>query len=196
MASAIHKTLPNSPYSSDEDCLAAISRGNEQALANLFDRYNRILFSFITRILSERQDAEDVLQEVFLQVWRTAGTFDERRGRAFTWLVTLARSRAIDRLRSAAVRERAITETLDDLTGPESEPSALDDAQLMEKREVVKSALRKLPREQTETLLLAYFAGLSQTEIAERTTTPLGTVKTRMRSGLAKLRNILADQKN
>src|SRR5258708_3610831 len=92
--------------SSDGDLLRALARGDQTALADIYDRYRLILFGLVMRILHDRAEAEDVLQETFLQVWRRAGDFDEARGRAFTWLVTIARSRALDRLRSAGSRAR------------------------------------------------------------------------------------------
>src|SRR5919107_309207 len=100
---------PEQAQTTDLDVLRAIAGGDEQALSALYDRYRLILFGLILRILHSRQEAEDVLQEVFLQVWRRASDFDETRGRPFTWLVTLARSRGIDRLRTLAARERVAT---------------------------------------------------------------------------------------
>src|SRR5438105_133923 len=97
-----------SAKSSDGDLVRAIARGDESALAEVYDRYRLILFGLVMRILHDRAEAEDVLQEAFLQVWRRAGDFDESRGRAFTWLVTIARSRALDRLRSHGARERIV----------------------------------------------------------------------------------------
>jgi len=130
-----------------------------------------------------------VLQEVFLQVWRCAADFDETRGRPFTWLVTLARSRGIDRLRTLAARERvAVAGARDEA---EVVSDAASDTLRSEQRDVVNSALAQLPDEQSQLLLLAYFDGLSQSEIAERLGAPLGTVKTRMRTGLMKLRELL-----
>src|SRR5215210_5089660 len=172
--------------------LHAIARGDEQALAALYDRYRLILFSLINRILHSQPEAEDVLQEVFLQVWRRASAFDEARGRPFTWLVTLARSRAIDRLRSLGSRDRTAQEAARDV--PDSISSAADDAVKSEQGEIVRRALQELPEEQRRTLLLAYFEGLTQSEISERLNTPLGTVKTRMRSGMIKLRELLGDR--
>ncbi|HYG81713.1 MAG TPA: sigma-70 family RNA polymerase sigma factor [Pyrinomonadaceae bacterium] len=173
----------------DVETLRAIAGGDEQALAALYDRYRLILFGLILRILHSQPEAEDVLQEVFLQVWRRASDFDETRGRPFTWLVTLARSRAIDRLRSTSARERTADEAARAL--PDSISDAASDAVKSEQGEIVRRALAELPEEQRRALLLAYFEGLTQTEIAERLGAPLGTVKTRMRSGLIKLRELL-----
>jgi len=97
---------PEAAPTSDNELLRAVARGDEGALAQIYDRYRLILFGLIVRILHSREDAEDVLQEVFLQIWRRAADFDEARGRAFTWLVTVARSRALDRLRSMGARAR------------------------------------------------------------------------------------------
>ncbi len=181
---------PEPARTSDAELLHAIARGDEQALASLYDRYRLILFGLVLRILHSREEAEDVLQELLLQVWKRASDFDEARGRPFTWLVTLARSRAIDRLRSLGARDRATTESARD-AGPEPWSDAADDAIRSEQSEIVRQALAELPEEQRQALLLAYFEGLTQTEIATRLGAPLGTVKTRMRSGMIKLRELL-----
>lgn len=174
---------------SDVSILQAIARRDETALAQLYDRYRVILFGLLLRILHNREEAEDVLQEVFLQVWRRAADFDENRGRPFTWLVTLARSRAIDRLRSLAARDRV---ALAGAREPSEEVSdAVDDALKSEQKSVVTTALAQLPEEQQQPLLLAYYDGLTQSEIAKKLNAPLGTVKTRMRAGLKKLREQL-----
>lgn len=172
--------------------LKAIARQDETALAELYDLYRGILFGLLVRILSSREEAEDVLQEVFLQVWRRAADFDENRGRPFTWLVTLARSRGIDRLRSLAARERV---AIAGAREPAEEVSdAVADAFRSEQKGLVNAALAQLPDEQQQPLMLAYFDGLTQSEIAARLGAPLGTVKTRMRSGLIKLRELLGKQ--
>ncbi len=174
----------------DVELLKAVALKDESALAQVYDRYRVILFGLLVRILNNRQEAEDVLQEVFLQVWRRAADFDENRGRPFTWLVTLARSRAIDRLRSLAARERVA------LAGAKEESEAVSDAASdayrSEQRGLVTAALAQLPEEQQQALMLAYFEGLTQSEIAARLGTPLGTVKTRMRTGMMKLREALS----
>ena len=175
----------------DDDLLQAISRGDESALAALYDRYRLILFGLIMRILHDRQEAEDVLQETFLQVWRRADDFEPSRGRAFTWLVTIARSRALDRLRMLGSRSRFVE--ADEQPSNDKVIDATQQWVKSEQGEIVRQALRELPEEQRRTLLLAYFEGLTQAEIAERLGDPLGTVKTRMRSGLIKLRELLRD---
>lgn len=181
------------PHDQDVDLLKAVAARDEAALGQLYDRYRLILFGVLMRILNNREEAEDVLQEVFLQVWRRAADFDENRGRPFTWLVTLARSRGIDRLRSLASRERVVTMAGAGATeGSEEVSDAAADAIRSEERGVVNSALSQLPEEQKRPLMLAYFDGLTQSEIALQLGAPLGTVKTRMRTGMMKLRELLS----
>lgn len=177
---------------SDIALLQAIAGGDEAALARLYDQYRVILFGLLVRILNSREEAEDVLQEVFLQVWRRAGDYDEQRGKPFTWLVTLTRSRAIDRLRALGSRQRLASSAAQEQ--PEEASDALKETYRSEQKEIVRRALAELPEEQRRTLLLAYFEGLTQSEIAAKINAPLGTVKTRMRSALTKLRETLGTQ--
>lgn len=179
---------------SDVNLLHAIARGDEAALARLYDAYRVILFGLLVRILNSREEAEDVLQDVFVQVWRRAKDFDDKRGRPFTWLVTLTRSRAIDRLRQLAARQRLTAGATQDQEHSEEVSDALTDAVRAEQQRVVRKALAELPEEQRHTLVLAYFDGLTQSEIASKLNAPLGTIKTRMRSGLIKLRSLLSGQ--
>ena len=183
---------PESAPVSDVELLHAVARGDEVALARLYDKYRVILFGLVLRILHSRQEAEDVLQEVLLQVWKRASDFDETRGRPFTWLVTVTRSRAIDRLRSLGSRERVAQTAAREII--EETSDAINDAIRAEEGRVVRDALQELPEEQRRVLELAYFDGLTQSEVARRLATPLGTVKTRMRSGMIKLRELLGDQ--
>lgn len=180
---------PDSGQTADVELLKAVARGDEQALAQLYDNYRVILFGLLVRILNSREEAEDVLQEVFLQVWRRARDFDETRGKPFTWLVTLARSRAIDRLRSLGARDRVAQASVREAA--EEVSDAARDTFRSEQRALVTSALSQLPEEQKRPLVLAYFDGLTQSEIAAKLGAPLGTVKTRMRAGMIKLRELL-----
>jgi len=186
------RVKPESAQVSDVELLHAVARGDEVALACLYDGYRVILFGLLVRILNSREEAEDVLQEVFLQVWKRASDFDEARGRPFTWLVTLARSRAIDRLRSLGSRERVAQNAAREII--EETSDVIEDAIRAEEAKVVRQALQEIPEEQRRVLELAYFEGLTQSEVARRLETPLGTIKTRMRSGMIKLRELLGDQ--
>ena len=187
-----NRLQPEREQESDVALIKAIAARDEAALAQIYDRYRVVLFGLLMRILNNREEAEDVLQEVFLQVWRKAEDFDETRGRPFTWLVTMGRSRGIDRLRTLASRDRVAEAGARE---PSEETSdAAHDAFKSEQRGLVNDALAQLPDEQKGPLMLAYFDGLTQSEIATHLGAPLGTVKTRMRTGLIKLRELLAGQ--
>ena len=174
----------------DSELLRAVARGDEAAFARVYDRYAPILLGLMLRILRSRPEAEDVLQEVFLQVWQQARSFDPARGRAFTWLATLARSRAIDRLRAVDSRERAALRSAEDGQQPAAagpQDWADEEAIRSERAEAVRAALAELPEEQRQVLVLAYLDGMTQSEIAAAKNQPLGTVKTRTRTGLKRL---------
>jgi RNA polymerase sigma-70 factor (ECF subfamily) len=172
--------------------MSAIARGDSNALGELYDRYGAILFGLLVRILHDRSEAEDVLQEVFVQTWRRAGDFDPSRGRVLAWLAMLARSRALDRRRALASRNRTAAEAGDE--SDERSPDAVLQAMVAEDARRVRRALESIPEAQREVLRLAYFEGLSQREIAARLTRPLGTVKTHTRLGLLRLRELLGEE--
>jgi RNA polymerase sigma-70 factor (ECF subfamily) len=150
-----------------------------------------MLFALALKILSDRTEAEDVLQETFVQIWKTAGSFDEGRGKPLGWLIVLTRSRAIDRLRSRTTRARYAESIAQD--GSQAAPAATpaDEALASEAQRTVRSALNALPTDQRLPIEMAYFGGLTQFEIAQQLSQPLGTVKTRMRTGMVRLREQL-----
>ena len=178
----------------EEILLERVSAGDSQALAELYDRFSGMLLGLATKILGDRSDAEDVLQEVFVQVWRQAGRYRRGRSSVSTWLVLITRSRSIDRLRSRNVKRRtalaAHREEPSAHTSPEGVRIVLRD----ERRKRLSGALAELPEKQRKVLEMAYYQGLTQREIAEATETPLGTVKTRTLLAMRKLRQTLEDE--
>ncbi len=160
------------------------------ALAVLYDLHGGVVYSVALRILRSTGDAEEVTQEVFLYAWEKADLFDAKRGSLRAWLGTRARSRAIDRLRHHRSQERRREALARESSAdfPASMASAEREGSAATTRDMVRRALDQLPKEQRETIEIAYFEGLSQSEIAARTQTPLGTVKTRMRQGMMRLR--------
>jgi len=166
------------------------ARGDQSALAELYDETSRLVFGLVLRIIGDRSTAEEVLLDVYTQAWRQAANYDEDRGAPLAWLMTIARSRAIDRLRSSKHDQYkdpldAVAEISDQ--EPDPEQATVDS----ERRRLVRSALDTLPVEQREVVELAYYSGLSHSEIAMRLGQPLGTVKTRTRLAMIKLRDIL-----
>jgi RNA polymerase sigma-70 factor (ECF subfamily) len=171
----------------DEELLAAIARGDERALGELYDRLGGVAYRLAVRVLRDPALAQDAVQDAFLAVWRTAVAFDPARGKASTWLLTLVHRRAVDVVRR---EDRRRAEPLDD--APVAAGDAVDEsAEVREERRRVQAALAQLPPDQREALELAYYGGLSQSELAERLGVPLGTVKSRMFTGLSKLRDLL-----
>ena len=189
----------------DVELIRRVQSGDARALGAFYDRWFPIVNALVARMLKSPDDVEDVVEETFWQVWRQADRFTTERGSVHTWLLTIARSRALDRLRAikrlreeslqpinvtSAADDRAAIDATPPVAHPSSDPSL--DVELAERRELVLAALAELPREQREALELGYYGGLSQSEIAERTGQPLGTVKTRMRLALRKLRDRLS----
>jgi RNA polymerase sigma-70 factor (ECF subfamily) len=186
------RTMANTTTSSGPDdaaLLAAVAGRDASALEQLYQRHSALLFSLALKILMDRAEAEEVLQDAFVQVWKNAQTYDSRRGKPLGWLITLTRSRAIDRLRARQTRAR-ITEAAGQEAGadPLAPPDTVGAA---EAAGLVRRAVQALPAEQRTPIELAYFGGLTQSEIAEQLGQPLGTVKTRMRTGLLRLRDEL-----
>jgi RNA polymerase sigma-70 factor (ECF subfamily) len=174
-------------------CLRRIASGDEAAAARLYDHHSRALYSLILRIVGDETEAEDVLQEVFAQAFRQASRYDTSRGVVAAWLLMMARSRAIDRLRARRTRFEGRTGevTLDEM--PDAQPSVASVMLSDEQTRSVQKALGELPLLQRMAIELAYYEGLSHSEIAERLEQPLGTVKTRIRLGLLKLRDALTE---
>lgn len=176
--------------------VAAMAEGDEHALGQLYDLHGPLAYGLAYRMLGNPADAEEVVADAFAYVWRTASTFDRSRGSVRSWIVTVVRSRALDRLRSAKRAAHALRRatTLNDgeLVVPIAPDRAPDRAaEEGETRQLVAQSLAGLPEAQRRVIELAYFQGLSQSEIASRLNEPLGTVKTRMRAGLTKLREVL-----
>jgi RNA polymerase sigma-70 factor (ECF subfamily) len=174
----------------DSDLIRRMASKDGDALESFYTRYHRLAFSLVLRILNNREDAEDVLADVFWQVWQQSARYDASRGKPVAWLLTIARTRAIDRLRSAS-RHQTQTSTLEGQnepapTVPEPDPFVLTDT-----RKAVQEALQSLPEQQRIPLEMAYFQGMSHTEIAAALGQPLGTVKDRIRTGMLHLKKRL-----
>jgi RNA polymerase sigma-70 factor (ECF subfamily) len=155
-----------------------------------YERYNRLAFSLILRIVGTREDAEDVLVDVFWQVWQQAARYDESRGKPIAWLLTIARTRAIDCIRSSGRQMTSLDNAGEYRDPPPSGPQA-DPFVLADTRDAVVEALKTLPDEQRVPLEMAYYRGMSHTEIAEALSQPLGTIKDRIRNGMMHLRKRL-----
>jgi len=179
----------------DQDLVSLVERvatGDQSALAALYDATNRLIYSLVLRVLGDMSSAEEVLIDVYTQVWRQAASYDANRGAPLAWMATIARSRAIDRLRSGWQDQRR-KEPLDVLgDAPANTASPEESAAASELQKLVREALNVLTPEQRQVIELAYYSGLSHSEIAEKLSQPLGTVKTRTRLGMMKLREALA----
>lgn len=175
------------------ELLRLIGKGDQVSFAAFYDRYSAVLFSVAYRVLNDQTGAQDVLQDVFLQIWGKASTYDPTRGKPLTWAVTMTRNKAIDRLRArqrrARLKDEVERETRPD--DPAVDQPALNKVESREQGEMVRQAVRTLPAEQRKAIEMAFFSGLTQTEIAEQIGAPLGTVKARIRRGMMKLRDTL-----
>ena len=184
----------------DEQLIGRLATGDTTALDPLYDRYAGLVFALVLRILGDRQAAEDLLQEVFVRAWQRAGTYQQTRGRVTTWLLGIAHNLAIDEVRRRRRRPQGLAEREADdadeplLSLPATDPDVADQAWERLRRARISAALGQLPPAQRAIIELAYFEGYTQSEIAVRLGEPLGTVKTRTRLGLRKLRDMLQDQ--
>jgi RNA polymerase sigma-70 factor (ECF subfamily) len=181
-----------SPAAKETELLRLIGEGDRQAFSSLYDQYSGILFSILLRMLNDRHEAEDVLQEAFVQIWENASRFNPKLGKPLSWALTVARNKAIDRLRASQRRF-----ALSDENPPVEDSAAVStataaDCALQDERAVlIRSAMADLPKEQRQAIELAFFSGLSQNEIAATLAEPLGTIKARIRRGMLKLREVL-----
>jgi RNA polymerase sigma factor (sigma-70 family) len=173
----------------DEALLSIVASSDDKALAELYDRFGGIAYGLALRILRDEALAQDAVQEAFLSVWRTADRFLAERARASTWILTIVHRRAVDLVRR---EDRRRGEPLDAAPEPAAPETVEDQATLGYQRRVVQEALRRLPPEQREALELGYYAGLTQSQLAERLGQPLGTIKSRTFTGLTRLRELLA----
>ena len=166
----------------DGALVSAVRSGNQDAMAQLYDRYSSVVYAVALRVLTDAAAAEDVLQEIFMQLWRNPGAFDASRGNLAPWLAVIARNRAVDVLRKRKPQTE-ITEAVASV-----EPDMASDADRGRTVEKIRAVLKEMPASQRSALEMAYFEGYSHSEIAEKTKEPLGTIKTRIRAGLMLLR--------
>jgi len=184
--------------SADQDndvrMLQRIAAGDRAAFAEFYDAYSGLLFSLAAKILNDAREAEDVLQEVCLQIWQKAGNYNPRLGKPIHWAVALARNKAIDRVRASQRRARLLEHATGARAGETAAPMAANEAlHGRERAALIRNALAGLPPDQRHAIELAFFSGLTQDEISEKLREPLGTVKARIRRGMLKLRDLLED---
>lgn len=177
---------------SDQELLSALAAGQVNALSILYDRYARLVFSLAYKILENSEEAEDITQEIFLTLWRR-NTYDPKRGSLSSFLTTMTRSRSIDKLRSKGARLRVLQRLQGIVRTEANSPTPLEQASVGERSQVIRGALAQLSETERQVIEIAYYEGLSQSEIAKQLNIPLGTVKTRSRQGLLKLRQTLQD---
>ncbi len=180
----------------EREWMKQIQSGNKLYLSKLYNRYNRVLYGMIYNVLRRKEESEDLLQEVFVQAWEKADLYDPARGTVYSFLVTMARNKAIDVTRSKSFKNQLKEDhVINDFTLElqHDNPNPHEEIELNERAVSVRKALAKLKEDEREVLYISYFHGLSQSEIAEKIDIPLGTVKYRMRQGMIKLRDMLAE---
>ena len=192
--------MSNAPENDDRavelDLLARVAKRERAAFEQLYDRYANILYATAMKFLKEDADAQDVVQDVFIQIWDKAKLYDPAKGKPLTWALTLTRNRSIDRIRAIQRRTRLRDDFEKETVADESAGvrEALSGVDASEKGQILRTAVNQLSPQQKKVIELAYFSGLTQTEIAEKLGEPLGTVKARARRGLMKLKELLGDQ--
>ena len=174
--------------------LSRVAKRDESALGELYDATSRLVYGLVLRLVREPATAEDITMEVYLQVWRTAQSYNATRGSVNSWLITVAHSRAIDYLRSSHARFEQHKQSLDDAVHELRDGAASPEAEVdgKDRAEVVRQAMASLPEEQRQLIELGYYSGLSHSEIAEQLGMPLGTVKSRIRTAMLRLRELLS----
>lgn len=180
----------------DEMLISLIAEAQELALAQLYDRYHRLIFSLALAVVNDRETAEEVTLDVFMRVWQKAGTYRAEQAKVSTWLTRIARNHAIDVLRRRAARlDQSALHWEDAISNAESShPDPQESVEVSLRRERIQAALDQLPHEQKQALILAYFGGYTQSQIAEILAQPLGTIKTRLRLAVQKVREFLNEK--
>lgn len=173
----------------ETELMTRVIRQDQQALAELYDRFGGLVFSLARHVLQDAGMAEEITQDIFLKVWQQALTWDESRGKFVSWLMTMTRYTAIDRLRKEQRRPIRTSSSIDDLYDVIADTEQADESLRLD-GETLRVLMMRLPSEQTDLIQLAFFGGLSHSEIANRTGLPLGTVKTRLRLGMQKLKSM------
>lgn len=184
--------IPQSSSDVAPDLVARVAGGDQAAFEQLYEQSSPLLCTLVSRIVGHEGEAADLLQEVYLEVWRKASNYDHTRGTPMAWLVTLARSRAIDRVRALGSRGKGVTASLDDTPASDliaSNADAMEISAASERQALVWAALKTLPLVQRQAIALAYYEGLTHVEISGRLNVPLGTIKTRIRLAMEKLRD-------
>jgi RNA polymerase sigma factor (sigma-70 family) len=186
------RVMRGAAETSDESLLARVAGGDEAALGELYDRFGRVAYGLALRVLRDERLAEDAVQEAFLGIWRQAASYRADRAKAQTWVLTLVHRRAVDLVRREERRRADVLEP--ELEPAEGSSSAAEAAESRDRRVAVQRALAQLPEEQRRPIELAYYGGLTQSELAERLGEPLGTIKSRTFAGLTRLRELLGDE--
>jgi RNA polymerase sigma-70 factor (ECF subfamily) len=179
---------------SEIELLRRVGQGDRKSFEDLYDRFCGVLFSTALQILNDHREAEDVVQEVFVQIWDKAKLYDAARGKPLTWAMTLTRNKAIDRLRSAQRRYRLQDQVEKEtkVTNQVALKDSSEEVEILEKSRMIRAAVMELSKEQREAIELAFFSGLTQNEIAQELNQPLGTVKARIRRGMLRLKEMIA----